>query len=221
MFHCLRRVLPHIAVSAAIFLSPVAYAETVPGTDFNLHFESANIVGSGRSINVHRVPVVTDSTGQISYFDISFKLSMDDNQQLIFDDFSQITSASLNSADNFIPGAYIDQDGNTYVVSGGGIINDRTSWNIRSTTDGSGHLFNANWVSGEPSGNPLLVGNPLIELIVEGPSYGTVGRENISIFSTGGVIGVLQSGNSISITSHASGSGAVIGTLIITRDNDI
>jgi len=217
MLYHIKKIIPRAIFSMAMITSSVVYAETVPGTDFNLHFESANIVGTGRSINVHRVPVVIDSTGQTLYFDVSFKLSMDNNQQLVFDNFSQITSASLNSADNFIPGTYKDQEGNTYVVSGGGIVNDRSSWSIRSSTDG--HDLEATWMTGTPTGNALIVGEPALEFLTVGPSYGIVGSENIPTFSSGGVIGVLQAGSSISITGYNSSNGNSTGTLVITPNN--
>ncbi len=58
MLNNVKKTFIYGAISIALLSALLAQAETVPGTDFNLHFESSNIVGSGRSITIHRVPVV-------------------------------------------------------------------------------------------------------------------------------------------------------------------
>lgn len=56
-------------------MSVNTFAEVVPGTTFSINFESANVVGSGRNINMHRVPVTDIDSGQTTLFDVAFKFT--------------------------------------------------------------------------------------------------------------------------------------------------
>lgn len=218
MFNSFKKITIYGLTSLTALSASLVSAETVPGTDYNVHFESANIVGTGRSINMHRVPVMLESTGDTVYFDVSFKLSLDGSKQLIFDGFSQITSPSLNSVENFVPGSYKDQTGNTYSVSGGGVTGDRTVWSIASTTDGV--LFSANWITGAPTGHPLIGNHSLVAELVPGPSFGILGEENFSggNYDDGALIAATQAGNSLIISSYHnfSDKSTVQNTFVLT-----
>ncbi len=55
-------------------LSPsMVWAETIPGTNYSIHFESAFIVGAGRNINVYRLPVVNVLTNEVALYDVYFE----------------------------------------------------------------------------------------------------------------------------------------------------
>ena len=217
MFNRFKKITIYGLTSLTALSASLVSAETVPGTDYNVHFESANIVGTGRSINMHRVPVVVESTGDTVYFDVSFKLSLDGNK-LVFDGFSQITSPSLNSVENFVPGTYKDQTGNTYTVSGGGVTGDRTVWSIASTTDGVS--FSANWITGAPKGHPLIGNHSLVAELIPGPSFGILGAENFggSNYDDGALIAATQAGNSLIISSYHdfSDQSTVQNTFVLT-----
>lgn len=204
MFNRFKKISIYGLTSLTALSASLVSAETVPGTDYNVHFGSASIVGTGRSINMHRVPVVLESTGNTVYFDVSFKLSLDGNKQLVFDGFSQITSPSLNSVENFVPGTYKDQTGNSYSVSGGGVTGSRTVWSVVSTTEGV--EFNATWITGTPAGHPLIGNHELVTELIPGPSFGILGAENISDsnFRDGGLMAANQAGNSLIISSYHS-----------------
>ena len=187
-------------------------AETVPGSDFNVHFEASNIVGSGRSINIHRVPVVIDSTGETLFFDASFKLSLDSNKQLIFDSFTQITSPSINNVDNFISGAYQDTVGNKYILSGPSIVgNGRASWALSSTEVTVGGNFTNSWVTGAASEHPSIGNRAIAAELLAGFAYGVQGTNNndsLDIrggWTTGGLIGAQQVGGTLVLSRFHGG----------------
>ena len=201
-------------------LSSVACAETVSGTDLNVHLESANIVGSGLTVNMHRVPVVSNSTGATAYYDVSYKLTTDSKGNLTFANFTQTTSPTLNSADNFIPGTYADQSGNKYQVSGGGIINNRTTWNMTSLT--AGLNLTANWATGAASGNPIIDPNSKnsnLTNILLGQCYGFISIPSSipkGLTSSMYAITAIQSGLTIVINQYSSDYSSLFGTLTLT-----
>jgi hypothetical protein len=187
-----------------LFTSMAALAETVPGTDADVHFESANIVGTGRSINIHRVPVYRPGSTTPSYFDASFKLSMDSNGNLIFDSFQQVSSASFNSNENFIPGNYADSSGHKFTVSGGGISNGRLLWNIAGGKD---NAFDVSWSTGSAIGNIFIGSLPIAAKLPEGQGYGVVGNSFLGPgagydFGRGSIIGISQVGKTLILTNY-------------------
>ena len=201
-------------------LSSVAHAETVSGTDLNVHLESANIVGTGLTVDMHRVPVVSNSTGATAYYDVSYKLTTDSKGNLTFANFTQTSSSTLNSAENFIPGTYVDQSGNKYRVSGGGIINNRTTWNMTSLT--TGIILTANWATGAASGNPIIdpdgTRSSLTKLLL-GQSYGyiSISGSYPKGLCCGTDITAIQSGLTIVINQYYIGfSTSPYGTLTLT-----
>lgn len=187
-------------------------AETVPGTDYNVHFESANVVGTGRSINMHRVPVISDSTKQTTFFDVSFKLSMDSSGQLIFDGFSQITSPSSNGIESFVAGTYQDKDKKKYILSGPATLaNGRAGWAISMSTgskDGKNatSYFSAAWITGSPVEHPSIGGRSIAaELPESGYSFGVQGDNVWSHWRSGSLIAAQQMGNTLIIHCFHNG----------------
>lgn len=210
----LKHILPVLALMAA---QPVL-AEVVPGTTADIHFESANIVGTGRSINIHRVPVYADGSKTPVYFDASFKLSLDAKGNLVFDGFTKVAAADLNNNANFIPGKYKDQAGHEFTVSGGGVSGGRVMWSITGTKE---FAFDVSWVTGAPIGNPLIATLAATPKLIEGQSYGIGGAGTQQLFNYHGsalIIGVSQSGKSITFTNYGfeKDAGKALGTFVIT-----
>lgn len=208
----LKKTLISTLAGIAVLSTSYVSAETVPGTDFNLHFEASNIIGSGRSINIHRVPIVIDSTGEILFFDASFKLSLDSNKQLIFDSFTQITSPSFNSIDNFVAGTYQDTVGNKYLLSGPSVVGDgRTSWALSTTEVTVGGNFTNSWITGSASGHPSIGNRAIAAGLLSGFAYGVQGtNSNNSLdirggWTTGGLIGAQQVGDTLVLSRFHGG----------------
>ena len=67
------------AITAILYTTaPLASADVVPGTQSDVHFESSQLVGSGRDINALRLPVVDVKSGRVDYYDTRFRLSLVD-----------------------------------------------------------------------------------------------------------------------------------------------
>ncbi len=206
-----KKALISTLVGTALLSSSVS-AETVPGSDFNVHFEAANIVGSGRSINIHRVPVVIDSTGEVQFFDASFKLSLDSNKNLIFDSFTQITSPSINSVDNFVAGTYQDTVGNKYTLSGPSVVGDgRRGWALSAI--GEGGSFSMSWITGAATGHPSIGSREIASELPSGFAYGVQGTNNTGggdlqrNWMEGWLIGAQQVGDALVLSRFHIGGG--------------
>jgi len=187
--------------------SSFSLAETVPNTDISVNFESANIVGTGRSVNMHRVPVVNNDNGITTYVDISFKLSSTEEGELTFDGFTQIESSEVTSAANFIAGYYISTDGNIYQVTGGAEAAGQKLWSITKLT--GNHIFNASWSDAPKANNILIKNQPIFESLIDGFSYGIVGNESFSSWAASGIMSASQTGTNITMTRHVSPDGAI------------
>jgi len=76
------------------------------------------------------LPIVNDSNGTTTVYDVSLRLTLDGVGNVVFENFSQITSPSINNVENFIAGTYEDSEGGTYVLSGPAVLdNGRTGGN--------------------------------------------------------------------------------------------
>ncbi len=173
----MKKSLIIISALTSIIWFSTSSAETVPGTGLNVHLESANIVGSGRSINIHRLPIVNDSNGTTTVYDVSLRLTLDGAGNVVFENFSQITSPSINNFDNFIPGTYKDTVGTTYTLSGPAIVSDgRTGWALTSADDGVSYA--ASWITGSATGHPLIGNRNVVSNLLGGVAYGVQGTND-------------------------------------------
>lgn len=181
-------------------------AETIPSTDYNVHFESSNIVGTGRSINMHRVPVVSNSTGNTSFYDVSFKMSMDNNGQLTFDGFSQITSSNVTTIDSFIAGIY-KRGSSKYLVSGPSILSDgRKGWSI-TLIEPSNSSFSASWITGSATGHPSIGTHSIAANLPRDYAFGSLGNNSFPSWSSGSIVAAQQVGNTLILSRFHNDSG--------------
>jgi len=192
-----------IGLAASITVALPAIAEEIPGTDFSVHLESAQITGTGRSINLHRAPVVEISTGATKYYDISMDFSLDENGGFVFDTLSSLeVSQPLNVA-NFIAGTYKGTRGNTYTLSGPAHVGGtRTAWALvcnecRATMS---------WTTGSPIDHPDIGSRAISAELPGGFSYGVVGQRssisdefNNNLYRIGRLIGARQVGKSLTV----------------------
>ncbi|TGO02801.1 hypothetical protein PN36_18960 [Candidatus Thiomargarita nelsonii] len=103
-----------LATTIAFAATP-AQSEIIPGTTMSVHFESTHIVGTGRSLNMHRVPVLDVNTGKTTYFDVSFDFTLNPEKGLIFEQISSVAiSPPLISTTNLVVGRYRDGKGYCY-----------------------------------------------------------------------------------------------------------
>ena len=143
-------------------------AEVIPGTTLSIHFESGNVVGSGRNINMHRVPVVNIDTGQTTLFDVAFRFTYNPADGFIFEQISSVAVSQPVPVTNITPGVYKTQQGLCYILEGPSMIdNNRSLYTIRGI-DNTASLecptskdrFAATIVSGSAAGHPPLPAEP-------------------------------------------------------------
>ena len=203
----MKKSLIIISTLSSLIWFSTSSAETVPGTGLNVHLESANIVGSGRSINIHRLPIVNDSNGTTTVYDVSLRLTLDGTGNVVFENFSQITSPSVNNVENFIAGTYKDSEGGTYVLSGPAVLdNGRTGWALTLTDEGK--IYNASWITGSPADHPSIGSRSITPELSTGFSYGVQGSSDRSgirgEWIEGNVIGAQQIGDSLILSRFTS-----------------
>jgi len=199
---------------ATSFFTPVS-AELISGTNFSINFESANIIGSGRNINMHRVPVTDVNTGEITFYDASFKYTFSNDSGLLFE---QISSASISpplSASNLIPGNYLSDNSPaiTYELSEPSILSDGRLFYTLTSSFSSG--FTAQIVSGDASNHPDIGSREIVNELSPTYTYGIVtsatGCCSSSFIGNGDkwqenhLIGVRQTGSSLSVTLFSQG----------------
>jgi len=170
-------VLLSIAISSALL--PVS-AEIIPGTNLSVNFESGHILGSGRHLNMQRVPVIDIDTGNVTFYDASFKFTFTPEQGLIFE---QITSAAISppvSVANIVPGIYKSQGGYCYILEGPTALStNRSIYTIRGYTDDnscrrSQDSFTAQIASGSANGHPDIGDREIVPNLKDSYVYGFV-----------------------------------------------
>ena len=121
------------AITAILYTTaPLASADVVPGTQSDVHFESSQLVGSGRDINALRLPVVDVKSGRVDYYDTRFRLSLVDGAFVM-----KIIGASKSPAvlgfDNITPGVYQDSNDACYGVGGPTLLPDGRRGTVLAT----------------------------------------------------------------------------------------
>lgn len=169
-----------LALSAlALAAASSAYAEIIPGTNFSIEMQAAQLQANGRKLNLYRIPVKDTTTGITAYYDVGFDFGVLSDGTI---GFTRTTSAALagtqlSQADQFVSGNYTSS-GITYQVTGpSALAGGRFAYSIQSTT--ANKTFNATWITGSVAGHPLLssfadgaVGKPLEN---SGGGYGVLG----------------------------------------------
>ncbi len=191
-------------------------AEVIPGTDLSVNFESGHIVGSGRHLNMQRVPVINVSTGEISYYDASFKFTFSASDGFVFE---QITSAEISppiSVANIIPGVYKTQSGICYELEGPSALDSsRSIYTIRGVAaSGCNSIdnFTAVITSGAASGHPDIGDRDIVPHLQASYVYGV--NANTGSFSghpigrtweANELIGIRQSGDQLIFSLFSEG----------------
>ena len=207
-----------IIVSTGLIVTSLftsASAELISGTDLSINFESANIIGSGRNINMHRVPVTNINTGETTFYDVSFKFTFSNDSGLLFE---QISSASISpalSASNLIPGKYLGENSSTitYELSEPSILEGgRLFYTLKRSGSGG---FSAQIVSGNATNHPDIgsreITNDLSPTYIYGIVTTAAGCCTSSFIGNGDkwnvnhLIGVRQTGSSLSVTLFSQG----------------
>ncbi|WP_139559168.1 hypothetical protein [Methylotetracoccus oryzae] len=190
----------------------VVSAGTTSAAPPDMLMQSANLSGSGNTLNVTRVPV-RDSTGKVTYKDIALSFDVSNTGVVTLGPGSPVvtTSPSLNVA-GFRAGIYKDSDGRHYQVAGPSVLaGGRTAWTVvwidPPTTS---YSFNANWATGAVTGHPNQTTLNNAGITSSGQySWGIVGNRDSweLLWTEGAIIGAAQSADAL--TLHYFGSDTI------------
>lgn len=186
-------------------------AEMVENTNLSVHFESSHIAGSGRNINIHRVPVVNTDTGEAQYYDVSFRFTLDANEHLVFDKTNSVSVLPALSTMNFIAGTYKDENDREYELQTPSTLSDgRLLYSL------FGFGFGLHFITGSPINHPDIGTEDIVTSLNETYAYGRIDADHdsdsayISAFSRrhhgrdiwgeNQIIGVRQSGDNLQVT---------------------
>ncbi len=205
-----------IFIALFLCLPNFSNAEIITGTEVSVHFESANIIGSGRNINMHRVPIIDTSSGTTTYMDVSFKFTYDLSEGLIFEKISSINISPALSSSNLIPGEYYDEGGYHYSLSQPSSLSDgRLLYILRGIRDNQYSATNSiSVVTGEAEGHPDIGDREIVPSLSPTYIYGIITDEtggNGNFATTGKrwlenqLIGVRQAGETLSVTLFSEG----------------
>jgi len=192
-----RNFLASLAATALL-----AATGTASGATPALFAQSANLSGSGNTLNVTRVPV-RDSTGKTTYKDIELTFDVSNTGVVTLGLGSPVvtTSPSLNVA-GFKAGVYKDSLGRHVRVSGPSVLpGGRTTWSMDWIDPTSGHYFNASWATGAVKGHPNETTLNNAGITTTPYSWGIVGANFAFLgnWYVGGIIGSAQLGDTLTL----------------------
>ncbi|HHJ39016.1 MAG: hypothetical protein AXA67_11075 [Methylothermaceae bacteria B42] len=164
-----------------------AHAEVIPGTDFSVHFESGQIIGSGRNLNMLRVPVTNVKTGKTRLYDAAFKFTFSEGRGFEFEQISSVALTPPLAVTNLVTDIYRTVNGFCFKLAGPTQIGSRVLFTL--TPDASIQGCHSVGVNGE-----------LTAQIVSGPASGhpDIGeREIVPFLSDQFVYGVISNSGSV------------------------
>ncbi len=216
------KLLTAVALSAFISLTPVlSTAEVVPGTTLSINFESANVVGTGRNINMTRIPVTDIDTGNTTFYDASFKFTFSTGSGFTFEQIQSVAiTPPVSEATNIVPGLYITQPGNCYLVEGPTLLNaNRSLYTIRGVNSStsasctnSTDRYTAQIVSGAATSHPDIGNREIVPNLSDTYVYGFIsssggfcGQPINCTWDANELLGVRQSGNQLILGLFSEG----------------
>ena len=198
----------------------VAYAQTGPPTA-GPQFQYAALTGSGNTITLTRVPVIT-SSGQTMYQDVTLQFDNDGNGNLtLTNGFPMFALSPSLQVSSFQPGKYAGPattlSGNALItVSGPGVVSGgSTAWSA-TTISGSDPCtvpVSATWYVGPIENNPMSARLKKASITSTAWSFGISGGIPSSCgvgqsfrWGNGSIVGVSQTGNTITFASFTNNS---------------
>ncbi len=180
-------------------------------------FGNATLTASLNTMVASWVPVVT-ATGT-TYQNVTIVFSVDASGNLtIAPGYPQIVAAPSVIVSNFEAGTYagpssVFSGGALIAVSGPGVTSGgATEWSLAAATGANGCTYptSATWYVGKLTNNPLYARIKAAGITSTAWSYGIIGSDQCSIdgglWNTGALIGLSQTGNTITIVSFTSGT---------------
>ncbi len=225
-------------LASAFIISAVfpAHSERVSGTNLSVHFESAQITGTGTDVKMHRVPVINLKTGKTTFYDAVFKFTFTPGVGL---EFVRISSANVSPplpASNLRTGIYKNIEGRCYRLAGPTeLSNGRVLYTLSPVVDETidctrSVMFSAQFVTGKPVGHPDIGGREIASSLTEDYVWGLVATAGICSgtpscnWDTSELVGLRQNGEQLILALFSSYRGedftAPVDSTVLTRIAD-
>lgn len=183
-------------------------------------FQYSSLTGSGNIIKVTRVPVA-DSSGNITYQDITIQFDNDGNGNLSLSaGFPTMASSPGLVVSSFQSGKYagprnVANGKASIAVSGPGVVSGgSTAWSSASTSDADPCTYpvSATWYVGPTDNNPMAARLKKVGITSTAWNYGisgggiafSCGGSPFFNWGNGAIIGVSQTGNTITFASFTN-----------------
>lgn len=193
---------------AAIAWMTIATAEVIPGTQSEIELESAHLVGSGRLINLFRVPITNINTGATNYYDMTLQFAVTPAGAFVFNTVSLQGIARPSGLNALIPGKYVDQSNNEYSLEGPSLVlNNRSTFTLRRLR----YAFSAQIITGPAAGHPDIGGREIVPFLPNTYIYGKIldgstGFNHIDRdWNANELIGLRQQGNQLVLSLFSQG----------------
>lgn len=191
-----------LATSAAL-LATSAFAADVDNTNLDIAFQGAHFQGAGNQVTMLRVPVTNKDTGETQFFDMSAEFAADKDGNLIFKNMSSVKSVAFASANQLIPGHYLDGKHCSWFVEGPSVGNGgRLFWSLNKPGNNKG-CQNSSSYSGQVASGPVQDNELLIRT---GPyeKLSKLSNQNLNygVYDDDYVISAGQMGDSISLVAY-------------------
>jgi len=208
-----RRTARLVTTFAIVVLASTCVARAQTQPPYAL-FQNSALTGSGNTINATRVPVVISSSLTI-YVDLTIQFNVDSNGNLTLTaNYPQVAPSPVLLTGNFKAGTYVGPPtflgGKALItVTGPGVLDGGvTSWVVSTAAGASGSTCptTATFYAGPIASNPLATRLTAAKITSTAWSYGFNGTSTCSNnnWLTGGLIGVSQIGNTITIASFTA-----------------
>ncbi len=196
-----------------------AIAEVIPGTTLSVHFESGQVVGSGRHLNMTQIPVINIDTGERTLYDAAFKFTFDPGEGFIFEQITSVAISPPVSVANIVPGVYKSQSGRCFLLEGPSQLNaNRSMYTLRGAvqnevtncpTNGGG--FTAQIISGAATNHPDIGDRDIVSNLQDTYVYGVIANaQTVNLEINGNwdqneLIGIRQSGDQLIVGLFSDG----------------
>ncbi len=141
------------------------------GNVFNIDMQQAYIQGSGKAINVYKLPVTNVTTGQVQYYDLTLSFGLQADGSLGLAPLSAVrqTIPQVLQSQNFKTGQYKGADGTVFELTGPVLEGGRNKYTLNSLT--AGKSYTATVYTGLAKGNPAVDSRDQ-DSFQDGPAYG-------------------------------------------------
>ncbi len=217
-----KRLINGLLTTTIAFAVMPAQSEIVPGTSVSVHFESTHIVGSGRTLNMHRVPVRNVNTGETTYYDASFDFTFSQEEGFIFEQMSSVVISPplMISITSLVVGVYRDVEGYCFELESPIAFTDNRSLYLFKAVTGisgceksSNQTLTAQITSGPAVGHPEIGHRSIVKELPDTYVYGIIadaqgysGAQINSSWDSNAIIGLRQTGGNLTVARFTNNS---------------